>query len=211
VLVLAVWRGPIWSALGIAIGVWVIAGGLFYAWKRAGSFARIATLPLAFWAMTAAHVGAGVFTVGAAAETSFRREQAAQMLPGSSVDFAGRSVTLSDIATIEGPNYSAQRATFRVDDRTVTAERRFYSVSGMPTTEVGILGDFTGDFYIALGAPAEGTVGPAAWSVRLYFNPLVQWIFAGAGLMALGGALGLVVLARRSLKRAVPATAAATA
>jgi cytochrome c biogenesis factor len=33
--------------------------------------------------------------------------------------------------------------------------------------------------------------------VRLYYNPLVQLIFLGATLMALGGALGLVALARK--------------
>ncbi|MDZ4776209.1 MAG: heme lyase CcmF/NrfE family subunit [Alphaproteobacteria bacterium] len=208
VVTLALLRGPIWSALGLAVGVWVLFGALLYAWKRAGSFVRIAALPLAFWAMTAAHVGAGVFTIGAAAETAFRKEEAAQMLPGASVSFAGRRITLTDITTVEGPNYTAQRAIFRVEERIVTAERRSYTVSAMPTTEVGILGDLTGDLYIALGAPTEGTIGPAAWTVRLYFNPLVQWIFAGAGLMALGGALGLVVLARRSLKRTVPAAAA---
>ncbi|MBL8560022.1 MAG: heme lyase CcmF/NrfE family subunit [Hyphomonadaceae bacterium] len=211
VVTLALLRGPFWSAVGIAVGVWVLVGALLYAWKRAGSFARIAALPLAFWAMTAAHAGAGVFTIGAAVEMSFRKEEAAQMLPGQSVDFVGRRITLADISTVEGPNYTAQRADFRVDGRALTAERRFYSVSGMPTTEVGILGDVTGDLYIALGAPAEGSVGPAAWTVRLYWNPLVHWIFAGAGLMALGGALGLVVLARRSRRRVVAAEEASPA
>jgi cytochrome c-type biogenesis protein CcmF len=207
VVVLAVVRGPIWAAFGIAIGVWVLAGVALYVWKRAGRAGRIAALPLALWAMVAAHAGAGLFTIGAVAETSFRKEQSVQMLPGQTVSFAGRSVTLVDITTREGPNYTAQRGAFRVDDRSVSAERRFYSVSGMPTTEVGILSGITGDFYIALGSSGEGTVGPQAWTVRLYFNPLVQFIFIGAGLMALGGALGLAVLVRRRV--AAPAAASA--
>ncbi|MBT9446551.1 MAG: heme lyase CcmF/NrfE family subunit [Hyphomonadaceae bacterium] len=206
VVVLAIVRGPLWAAFGIAVGVWVLAGVALYVWKRAGSFGSIAALPLAVWAMVAAHAGAGLFTIGAVAETSFRKEQSVQMLPGQTVTFAGRNVTLLDITPREGPNYSAQRGAFRVDDRAVSAERRFYAVSGMPTTEVGILSGFAGDFYIALGSPGEGTVGPQAWTVRLYFNPLVQLIFIGAGLMGLGGALGLVVLARRRL--AAPAAAA---
>jgi cytochrome c-type biogenesis protein CcmF len=197
IVVLAVVRGPIWAAFGIAVGVWVLAGVTLYVWKRAKKTGRVVALPLALWAMVAAHAGAGVFTIGAVAEMSFRKEQSVQMLPGQTVDFAGRTVTLVDITRREGPNYSAQRGAFRVDDRNVAAERRFYNVSGMPTTEVGILSGLTGDFYIALGSPAEGTVGPQAWTVRLYFNPLVQFIFIGAGLMALGGMLGLVVLARR--------------
>ena len=32
---------------------------------------------------------------------------------------------------------------------------------------------------------------PDAWVTRLYFNPLIPWMWAGAALMALGGALSL--------------------
>ncbi|TPW05373.1 MAG: Cytochrome c heme lyase subunit CcmF, partial [Alphaproteobacteria bacterium] len=127
VVVLAIVRGPLWAAFGIAVGVWVLAGVALYVWKRAGSFGRVAALPLAVWAMVAAHAGAGLFTIGAVAETSFRKEQSVQMLPGQTVTFAGRNVTLLDITPREGPNYSAQRGAFRVDDRAVSAERRFYA------------------------------------------------------------------------------------
>jgi cytochrome c-type biogenesis protein CcmF len=65
----------------------------------------------------------------------------------------------------------------------------------MATTEVGILSGLDGDLYIALGEEARDDAG--AWSVRLYHNPLVQFIFLGALLMGLGGALSLVALARR--------------
>lgn len=207
VVTLAVLRGPVWAAFGIAVGVWVLLGVALYVWKRARAVGRVAGLPLALWAMCAAHAGAGLFTIGAVAETSFRQETSVQMRPGQAIDFAGRRVTFADITPQEGPNYSAQRGAFRVDDRTITAERRFYAVSGMPTTEVGILRGLTGDFYIALGAPAEGSIGPTAWTVRLYFNPLVQFIFLGAALMAFGGALGLVVLARKRLTQKSPAVA----
>jgi cytochrome c-type biogenesis protein CcmF len=36
-----------------------------------------------------------------------------------------------------------------------------------------------------------------AWTVRLYYNPLVHLIFIGAIMMALGGGLSLLALARR--------------
>jgi cytochrome c biogenesis factor len=38
--------------------------------------------------------------------------------------------------------------------------------------------------------------------VRLYYNPLVHLIFLGAAMMALGGGLSMVALARR--RRAQP-------
>ena len=201
-LVLTQWRAV--PALGLMLGVWLIAGGLIYIWTRlqrgTGKLsAKIVILPLAVWSMSLAHIGAGVLTIGAVAETAFRNESAVALAPGEGVAFAGRRVSLVEVGSIEGPNYSATRANFRVDQpdgsRTVSAERRYFTTSPMPTTEVGILSGFDGDLYLALGEQVRGSEG--AWTVRLYHNPLVQFIFIGVILMALGGALSLVSLARK--------------
>lgn len=211
VLALTTFTGALWlsswrvaPALGLAIGVWLVAGGLIYLWTRlqrgdGRGLAKLAVLPLAVWSMSLAHIGAGVLTVGAIGETAFRSERAAAMAPGESVDFVGRRITLLEIGTVEGPNYAATRANFRVDmgqrSQGVSAERRNYFTSATPTTEVGILGALDGDLYLALGEPVRENAG--AWTVRLYHNPVVQLIFAGALMMGVGGALSLVALARR--------------
>ncbi|MBL8545644.1 MAG: heme lyase CcmF/NrfE family subunit [Hyphomonadaceae bacterium] len=196
------WRAA--PALGLMLGVWLVAGGLIYLWTRlqrgAGRLpAKIVMLPLAVWSMSFAHIGAGVLTLGAVAETAFRTERAVALAPGEGVAFAGRRVTLIEVGNTEGPNYSATRANFRVDQangsNTLSAERRFFSTSPMPTTEVGILSGFDGDLYIALGEEVRG--GEGQWTVRLYHNPLVHFIFIGVVLMAIGGALSLVALGRR--------------
>jgi cytochrome c-type biogenesis protein CcmF len=113
-------------------------------------------------------------------------------------------VTLLEVGDIEGPNYSATRANFRVDEaggaRGLSAERRYFTTSPMPTTEVGILSGFDGDLYVALGEPVRD--GGGAWTVRLYHNPLVHFIFIGIAMMALGGALSLLALARK--RKAAP-------
>jgi cytochrome c-type biogenesis protein CcmF len=205
-LVLA--QGRAMAAIGLAIGVWLIAGGFIYLWVRLGRgegarIAKLALLPLSVWSMGLAHLGAGVLTLGAVAETAFRAEQAVAMTPGQTVSFAGREVTLVSVSSGEGPNYSARRATFQVERggriQTTAAEKRFYPTSPMPTTEVGILSSWDGDLYIAIGEPERGG---AAWTVRLYHNPLVQLVFLGAVLMALGGALSLLSLARRKERAA---------
>ncbi|MBK8544455.1 MAG: heme lyase CcmF/NrfE family subunit [Caulobacteraceae bacterium] len=201
-LVLTQWRAA--PALGLMLGVWLVAGGLIYLWTRlqrgTGKLStKIVILPLAVWSMSLAHIGAGVLTLGAVAETAFRTETAVALAPGEGVAFAGRRVTLLDVGGTEGPNYSATRANFRVDQTngagSVSAERRYFTTSPMPTTEVGILSGFDGDLYLALGEQVRGSEG--AWTVRLYHNPLVQFIFIGVILMALGGALSLVSLARK--------------
>jgi cytochrome c-type biogenesis protein CcmF len=201
-LVATSWRAA--PALGLAIGTWLIGGGLVYLWTRmrrgeGGALKKLALLPLAVWSMTVAHVGAGVLTVGAVAETAFRTERAIALAPGQGVAFAGRRVTLIEVGEIDGPNYSATRASFRVDSagraQTLSAERRFYPTASAPTTEVGILSGLDGDLYIALGEPVRGAAG--AWAVRLYHNPMVQLIFIGAAMLATGGFLSLLALARR--------------
>jgi cytochrome c-type biogenesis protein CcmF len=200
-LVMTGWR--LAPAIGLAIGVWLVVGGLVYLWTRINrgegrALAKMAALPLAVWSMSLAHIGAGVLTVGAIAETAFRSERAVALSPGQSVDFADRRITLMDVVGVDGPNYEATRARFRIehdgDVAPLAAERRIYEASPMPTTEVGILTGLDGDLYLALGEPVRGT---AAWGVRLYHNPAVQFIFGGALMMALGGLLSLVALARR--------------
>jgi cytochrome c-type biogenesis protein CcmF len=204
-LLAALLRGPVWAAVGLALGAWLIAGGGVYLVTRAQrgegrTLAKLAALPLAAWAMSLAHFGAGALTLGAVAETGFRRESAAVMAPGQAIDFAGRNVRLLAMTDAEGPNYYATRATFRVGaHQTLIAERRFYPVAGQPTTEVAIASAWDGDLYIALGDIQRD--GSGAY-VRFYHNPFVGLIFAGAALMALGGALSLAALARR--RRAAP-------
>ena len=57
----------------------------------------------------------------------------------------------------------------------------------MPMTEVAIDRGFTRDLYVALGDP----VGADSFSVRIHHKPLVNWIWGGCLLMALGGILAV--------------------
>jgi cytochrome c-type biogenesis protein CcmF len=196
--------GGVFQAIGFVLGAWLIMGGLAYLWKRAGDgggprFRKLHVLPVAAYAMTVAHIGLGVFIVGAAAESHSRIERTFMMSVDESVAFSDRMVTLSRIQQVEGPNYEAERAVLMVAQggapaQMMTAERRFYPAAGRPTTEVGILPGPSGDFYVALGQFDEAT---GKWAVRMYHKPLMYLIYWGVVLMSLGGLLGLVALARR--------------
>ena len=56
------------------------------------------------------------------------------------------------------------------------------------TTEAAILSSFWGDTYLVLGDGDNET----GWSLRIYNNPLVSWIWAGACFMAVGGILSII-------------------
>jgi cytochrome c-type biogenesis protein CcmF len=88
---------------------------------------------------------------------------------------------------------------------TLRPERRFYTVRSMPMTEVAIDRGVMRDLYVALGEPVSAT----AWSVRLHHKPLVNWIWFGCLLMALGGLLAVLDRRYRSVKVAAKKSAPA--
>ena len=77
-------------------------------------------------------------------------------------------------------------------------QKRFYPVAGTPTTEVAIRKTLGGDVYVALGDPVREE--PGAWRIRVSHHPLIDWVFGGAGLIAIGGFMALAARRRRSVE-----------
>ena len=211
---LAWWRtsgdSPL-PVLGIGLAVWVAAGVSIELAGRvqlfrvapAQSWRRARTLPRAAWAMSLAHVGVAVFVAGVTASSAWRTEAIGAMRPGDSRDLAGYAVVFDGAGFVQGPNYEAERGTFRVLDgdrevATLEPEKRRYFARAVETTEAAIHTTFMADLYAVLGDRTED----GAWTVRLYHNPLVPWIWGGCLTMALGGLVGL---SDRRLRLALPA------
>jgi cytochrome c-type biogenesis protein CcmF len=89
-------------------------------------------------------------------------------------------------------------------------ERRVYTVTRTPLTETAIDRGFTRDLYVALGEPVSAT----AWGMRVYYKPMVGWIWGGCLLMALGGMLAVLDrryrAARKTAAERTPPTAPGT-
>ena len=62
-------------------------------------------------------------------------------------------------------------------------ENRFYPITNNFTTEASIHTNLLRDLYIVLG---EGNL-KEGWVVRIYYNPLVIWIWIGALVIFCGG------------------------
>jgi len=115
------------------------------------------------------------------------------MKPGETVTVAGYAFAFKGARTDRGPNYAAVAGTFEVSRKgkhmvTLTPEKRIYDVGQRPTTEAAIHPTFMGDIYAVIGDP-EGDSG--AYVTRLYFNPLVGWMWTGALIMVAGGVISL--------------------
>jgi cytochrome c-type biogenesis protein CcmF len=66
-------------------------------------------------------------------------------------------------------------------------EKRFFPLENGTQTDVAIRTNLLADLYAVIGDPD----GNGGYAVRLYYNPLVPWIWLGAALMAFGGLVSL--------------------
>jgi cytochrome c-type biogenesis protein CcmF len=160
--------------------------------------------------MTLAHLGLGLFTLGAVFETAWKLETAEALSLGGRIEVGAYALTLDSVRTVEGANYIAERGHVSVTrgGRVVceaTPERRFYPTGEKTTSEVALCNRGLDQVYIVLGERRAGEGGRPAWLVRAYFNPWVQLIFLGPLLMAVGG---LVSLSDRRLRLAAGKKAA---
>ena len=205
-------RGPVMAVIGMAAGAWLLFSALadFAERIRLGrlplsqSMSRAVTLPRAAWGMTLAHAGLGIAVAGMTGTSLWTVERIQAMKPGDAVALSGYEVKLEGVSPVAGPNYDADRATFTVtrDGKAVavlTPERRTFRPQGQPTTNIGIRTDFVSDIYAVIGEPDPGQAG--AYVTRLYYHPLVPWIWIGSIVMVLGG---LVSLSDRRLRIGAP-------
>ena len=112
---------------------------------------------------------------------------------------AGWTLTLDNVGSIEGPNWYADKAVLTAVKGSARAVlepmKRYYPAARMPTTETAIYKTGTGDLYAALG---ERRIidGQSKWVFRVYFNPLIDFVYFGVVLIGIGGLLSLVKVKR---------------
>jgi cytochrome c-type biogenesis protein CcmF len=184
--------------LGLLLAAWVASTAVLNLLTRLREHpaptwrSRWAAQSSSYYGMLLAHAGVAVFIAGVTVVSGFQSENDVRMEPGDNAQVGGYAFRLDTVKPVEGPNYAAMRATLTVSHAgqpvaTLYPERRVYKVSRMPMTEVAIDRGLDRDLYVALGEPVSAT----AWSVRLHHKPLVNWIWIGCLLMALGGLLAV--------------------
>ena len=192
--------GPWLAPFGIAIGVWIMAGAISELLFRAKAgnanleevLRRLRNLPRSVFGTALAHFGVGMMVIGIIATSAYQTERVLLMKIGDTVDVAGYDLTFNGAKAGQGPNYKEQIGSFTVqrDGAPVTTlqpEKRLYDAPPQPTTEAGIYNAWTGDLYVVLGD--EQTSG--GWAVRAYFHPFVRFIWLGALVMFIAGAVSL--------------------
>jgi cytochrome c-type biogenesis protein CcmF len=186
------------AATGLLMAFWIVssvatdlverlrpAGG-----HRASVLQRARQIPRAMVGMMIAHIGVAIFILGVTLVKTGEIERDVQMGVGDTTTIDGMVFTFRGASDVRGPNYRAAQGQVDVtkDGKaivTLRPEKRFYPASQSTLTEAAIDWGFTRDLYVSLGEPVAG----AAWIVRVYVKPFVDWIWGGCLVMALGGLL----------------------
>jgi len=196
-----------------ATGAFALAGWVIFASWTQWRARKAATGLFSSLASLLAHAGLGISLMGIAATTAWRGEALNVVAPGQSFHIAGYLLTFKGVENIEGPNYTATRATIDVRSgaqgvATLTPEKRYYPAEGQAISNTAIRTTGISDLYVALGDDRGG----GRWVVRALVNPLAPFIWLGGGIMALGGLAGLIgrLGLRLTWQRAAPVPAAKT-
>ena len=139
--------------------------------------------------MIIAHLGVGLLILGITGSSVWQEEKITRMKLEDVTKIEKYNIVLKKIDEIKESNYVALQGNFLVYDEKkniiakLKPENRFYPVTNNFTTEASIHTNLFRDLYIVLG---EGNLSDG-WVVRIYYNPLVIWIWIGALVIFIGG------------------------
>ena len=171
----------------ITAGIWVLLVSVGNCCAHTFKGKGFHPLSASFYGMTLAHIGIGVFVIGVTFTGAYSSEKSLLMADGEVVSFEGYKFTFKGIESVAGPNYSAARGHIEVSSNEqiiaeLYPEKRVYPTTTNPMTEAAIAVNFVRDLYVSLGEVSDGK-----WGIRIYYRPLIRWIWWGALLMVVGG------------------------
>ena len=173
--------------IGFSFGFWIILSSLLEPVRR---LRQRQTLGAALLGMCIAHLGVGVFAIGASGVESYKIEKDVALKPGGNFAIAGYDFKFVAAADVRGPNYDAVQAVVEVrhGGRLITTlfpQKRHFWVQQTDNSQAAISVGWARDLFVAMGNP----LGADAWSMRIQYKPLVRYIWLGAIIMAFGGLL----------------------
>ncbi len=168
------------GVLGITLAFWIIFNNCLLIIRKDKKYSL---------GMIVAHIGIGLLILGVTGSSIWQKEKIIKMKINEEVKIDKYAVSFKEINEIRGPNFVALQGNFLIYSakRDVVSilkpENRFYPITNNFTTEASIHSNLFRDLYIVLG---DGNL-QNGWVVRIYYNPLVMWIWIGAIVIFLGG------------------------
>ena len=185
-------RTSLLLVVGVSAALWIIVTSLIQPIRSLRRKHGTAGITRSALGMSVAHLGMGLFVLGATITSAFNVETDRALTPGQSIEVGGYDFEMLELRDVQGPNYSAIEAVIdiRRDGEyvaTVRPQKRQYLVQKSWMTEAGIYVTWNKDLFVALG----DQLGNGAWSVRVQYKPMIRFIWFGAMIMALGGLIAV--------------------
>jgi cytochrome c-type biogenesis protein CcmF len=169
---------------GITLAFWIISNNIIILFKQKKNYSN---------GMLVAHLGIGLLILGITGSSIWQEEKITRLKINSSAQINKYNIIFKEINEVKGANYVALKGNFTVYDEKkniitkLEPENRYYPITNNFTTEASIHTNLSRDLYIVLGDgnPIEG------WVVKIYYNPLVIWIWIGSLIIFIGGIISI--------------------
>jgi len=181
--------------IGIILSCWIISNIIFMQ-NNIPKFSK---------SMVMAHLGISLLILGVTGSSVWQKEKILRMKVNDEIIIHNYNIIFKEIKEVVEKNYIALQGDFWIYNKKnniitkLNPENRFYPVTNNSTTEASIHTNLLRDLYIVLGDGNQKN----GWVVRVYYNPLVVWIWIGAFVIFLGGLFSintnLKILKRLSL------------
>ena len=197
----------LWIGLGFSVAWWVAFSTIYQVIDRMRRNRQaLWRLPKHFLGMSLGHLGLAIFVVGALAAKNYAGEYNRVIYPRQTLHVEGYDVTFMHLEGKVGPNFDSLIGHFDVvvDGKRIARlrpEKRQYFSGGEPTTETSIDRGFFRDLYMSLGEMQGVDFETSPWTVRLYYKPLMNWVWAGFVMMAIAAALSFRGVKRQKFKK----------
>ncbi|MDC0056755.1 heme lyase CcmF/NrfE family subunit [Alphaproteobacteria bacterium] len=179
----------IWGFVGTILGFWIIAASILsifhnylkYKFKKFFIYNNALI----------AHIGVGIMIIGITFSSIFQVKNNFTIQTEEMVNSGQYSLQLNNLQISEKNNFQELMGIFLLYKKnkyltTIESSKRYYNVSKIITTEAGIYHDWFQDFYLVLGDEKNNK-----WSIIIYHNPLVSFIWFGVVIMIFSGMVGI--------------------
>jgi len=197
---------PLRAGLVFALGIWLTTSTIAAWIRQVGRLQNLRSIPVQQHGWALAHLGLAVMLLGMAAATLLPAERRFELTGPTQIDLFGETLIVQQRVWLPGENYQSLATAVTLQGRgTRLAETRLYHPSaamlnpandashqdflvdqGSPASEAAIFRGFMSDIFINVQDRVSGA--PLLVVAR---KPGVNWIWAGAILMTLGGAFAL--------------------
>ena len=179
----------LWGFIGIALSLIIIISSLYSIYRnyKKNNLNHF----LIYNNALIAHIGVGLVILGITCSSVFQIEKKLSLAPNESVKIGKYMLKFEETEIFNKDNFQELIAKFTLkNDYKILSEikpsKRYYHVSKMITTEAGIYHHWNQDFYIVLGDQID-----KKWNIKIYQNPLVNFIWIGVFIMFVSGIAGI--------------------